>query len=115
MGDRVFLKISPIRGVRRFGRRGKLSPRYIGSYEILARVGAVAYRLALPPKLSVVHPVFHVSMLHRYVPDPSHVLRQDTAEVEVDDQLSFIDQPEAIIARDMRKLRTKEIPVLKVR
>ena len=115
VGDRVFLRVSPMKGVRRFGRRGKLSPRYIGPYEILERIGEVAYRLALPPELAAVHPVFHVSMLRQYVPDPSHVLRQDTAEVEVDDQLSLIEQPEAIITRDVRKLRTKEIPVVKVR
>ena len=75
VGDRVFLKISPWKGVLRFGRRGKLSPRYIGPYEISERIGPVAYRVILPSKLARIHDVFHVSMLRRYIPDPSHVLR----------------------------------------
>ena len=75
VGDRVFLKVSPWKGVLGFGRRGKLKPRYIGPYEIIARVRPVAYRLDLPPELSKVHNVFHVSMLRKYIPDPSHVLR----------------------------------------
>ena len=68
MGDHVFLKVMPKRGVVkfRFGKRGKLSPRYIGPFEMLERVGRVAYRLALPPSLSSVHEVFHVSMLQKY-------------------------------------------------
>ena len=68
MGDRVFLKVSPWKGVLRFGRREKLRPRYIGPYEIIARVGPVAYRLDLPPELSKVHNVFHISMLRKYIP-----------------------------------------------
>ena len=75
MGDRVFLKVSPWKGVLRFGRRGNLRPRYIGPYEIIAIVGLVAYRLDLPTKLSKVHNVFHVSMLRKCIPDPSHVLK----------------------------------------
>ena len=75
VGDRVFLKVSPWKGVLRFERRGKLRPRYIGPYEIIARVGPIEYRLDLPPELSKVHNVFHVSMLRKYIPDPSHVLR----------------------------------------
>ena len=63
MSDHVFLKVMPKRGVVRFDKRGKLAPRYIGSFEVLERVGIVAYRLALPPSLSGVHEVFHVSML----------------------------------------------------
>ena len=74
VGDHVFLRVSPTKGVKRFGLRGKLAPRYIGPFEILERIGAIAYRLALPPSLSGVHDVFHVSMLRRYVPDPTHVL-----------------------------------------
>ena len=76
IGDRVFLKISPWKGVLRFGRRGKLRPRYIGPYEIIARVGPVAYKLKLPQELSRIHDTFHVSMLRKYIPDPSHVLRE---------------------------------------
>ena len=71
MGDHVFLKVMPKRRVVRFGKQGKLSPRYIGPFEILERVGTVAYRLALPSSLSGVHEVFHVSMLRKYTPDYS--------------------------------------------
>ena len=73
-GDHVCLRVSPIKGVMRFGKKGKLSPRFIGPFEILSRVGEVAYKLALPPSLSAVHPVFHVSMLRKYILDESHVL-----------------------------------------
>ena len=74
MGDHVFLKVMPKRGVVRFGKRGKLSPRYIRPFEILERVGTVAYRMALPLILSGVHVAFQVSMLWKYTPNPTHVL-----------------------------------------
>ena len=74
VGDHVFLKVSPWKGITRFGHKGKLSPRYIGPFEILERVGLVAYRIALPPALSKIHNVFHVSSLRKYIPDPSHIL-----------------------------------------
>ena len=74
VGDHVFLKVMPKSGVVRSGKRGKLSPRFIKPFEILERIGVVAYRLALPPNMSGVHEVFHVSMLRKYTPDPSHVV-----------------------------------------
>ena len=74
VGDLVFLKVSPMKGVMRFRKKGKLAPRYIGSFEIRSRVGEVAYRLVLPPELLRIHPVFHVSMLRKYIANPSHVL-----------------------------------------
>ena len=73
-GDRVFLKVMPKRGVIRFGKRGKLSPRYIEPFKVFERVGTVAYRLALPPSLSSVHEVFYVSILRKYTPDPTHIV-----------------------------------------
>ncbi|KAG8496459.1 hypothetical protein CXB51_007559 [Gossypium anomalum] len=76
VGDKVFLKVSPWKKVLRFGRKGKLSPRFIGPYEVIEKVGPVAYRLALPPELEKIHDVFHVSMLRWYRSDPSHVLWQ---------------------------------------
>ena len=74
MGDHVFLKVMPKKRVIRFGKRGKLSPRYIRPFKILEKEGTVAYRLALQPSLSSVHEVFHVSMIRRYTPDPAHVV-----------------------------------------
>ena len=71
VGDHVFLKVMPKRGVIMFNKRDKLSLRYIGPFEIFERVGTVAYRLELPPSLSSMHAVFHVSILHKYTPDPT--------------------------------------------
>ena len=82
VGDHVFLKVMPKRGVVRFGKHGKLSPRFIGPFEILERVGTIAYRLALPPSMSGAHKVFHVSMLWRYTLDPAHIV--DWGEIKVD-------------------------------
>ncbi|XP_020094155.1 leucine-rich repeat extensin-like protein 3 [Ananas comosus] len=84
VGDCVFLKVSPMRGVKRFGIREKLSPRYIGPYEILERVGPVAYKLALPPKLAGVHNVFHLSNLCKYFRNSSHVLEYEPVELHND-------------------------------
>ena len=73
-GDHVWLRVSPMKGVMRFGKKGKLSPRFIGTFKILSRMREVVYKLALPPSLSAVHPVFHVSMLRKYILDESHVI-----------------------------------------
>ena len=94
VGDHVFLKVMPKRGVVRFGKRGKLSPRFIGPFEILERVGAVAHRLALLPIMSGVHEAFHISMLRRYTPDPAYVvdwgeLRLTLMEPSRRDQCAF--------------------------
>ena len=75
VGDQVFLRISPWKGVLRFRKKGKLSPHYMGPYEIVERIGEVAYRLRLPAKLARIHDVFHVSMLRKYMANPLHVLR----------------------------------------
>ncbi|KAL4011015.1 hypothetical protein IC575_028057 [Cucumis melo] len=112
VGDKVFLKVAPMKGVLRFKRRGKLSPRFVGPFEILERIGPVAYRLALPPSLSVVHDVFHVSMLRKYVPDPSHVV--DYEPLEIDENLNYTEQPVEVLAREVKMLRNKEIPLVKV-
>ena len=74
VGGKVFLKVSPWRKILQFGKKGKLSPRFIGSYEVLERIGPVAYRLALPPELAKLHNVFHVSMLRRYRSNKLHIL-----------------------------------------
>ncbi|KAL0558819.1 hypothetical protein IC582_003401 [Cucumis melo] len=112
VGDKVFLKVAPMRGVLRFEKRGKLSPRFVGPFEILERIGPVAYRLALPPSLTTVHDVFHVSMLRKYVPDPSHVV--DYEPLGIDGNLSYVEQPVEVLAREVKTLRNKEIPLVKV-
>ena len=87
MGDHVFLKVMLKRGVVRFEKSRKLSPRYIGPFEIIERVGTMAYRLALPPCMSGVHEVSHISMLRKYTPDPAHVV--DWGEIVVDTDGTF--------------------------
>ena len=96
----------------RFGKRGKLSPRYIGPFEIVERIGPVAYRLDLPEELSRVHNVFHISMLRKYISDPSHVLQ--TLEIELRDDLSYVEQPVQILGREEKELRNKTISLVKV-
>nr|GEX26958.1 retrotransposable element Tf2 [Tanacetum cinerariifolium] len=98
--DHVFLKVSPARGVRGFGIKGKLSPRFIGPFEILDRVGEVSYHLALPPQLSHVHNVFHVSLLRGYKYHPLHVISYPLDQIHTD--LSYVDEPEAILDRQDR-------------
>ena len=112
VGDHVFLQVSPLRGVRRFGKKGKLSPRFIVPFEILERIGQVAYRLALPPSLSGVHDVFHISMLRKYVSDATHVLRYEDLELQTD--LAYEEQPVQILDQKDKVLRNKTIPLVKV-
>ena len=96
----------------KFGKRGKLLPRFIGPFEILERVGTVAYRLALPPSMSDVHEVFHVSMLRRYTPVPSHVV--DWGEIEVDTDGTFEEGPVRIMDSRDQVLRCKTVRLVKV-
>ena len=102
----------PKRGVVRFGKRWKLSPRFIGPFEILERVGTVAYQLALPPNMSGVHEVFHVSMLRRYSPDPTHVV--DWGEIEVDTDETFKEGPVCIMDSRDQVLRRKTVKLVRV-
>ena len=102
----------PKRGVVRFGKRGKLSPRFIGPFEILERVGIVAYRLALPPSMLGVHEVFHVSMLRKYTPDPAHVV--DWGQIEVDMDGTFEEGPVCIVDSRDQVLRCKTMRLVKV-
>ncbi|XP_049345409.1 uncharacterized protein LOC125809909 [Solanum verrucosum] len=111
-GEQVLLKGSPMKGVMRFGKRGKLSPRYIGPFEFLKRVGEVAYELALPPILSGAHLVFHVSMLKKHHGDGNYIIRWDS--VLLDENLSYEEESIAILDREVRKLRSKEIASIKV-
>ncbi|CAN6691577.1 unnamed protein product [Malus baccata var. baccata] len=112
VGDWVFLKLSPWRGVVRFGKRGKLSPRYIEPYVITERIGEVAYRLELPPELSLVHNVFHVSMLRHYISDPSHVIPPQPIEINPD--LTYNEEPVTILDWKDKVLRNKTVSLVKV-
>ena len=102
----------PKRGVVRFGKRGKLSPRFIGHFEILERVGTVAYRLALTPSMLGVHEVFHVSMLWKYTPDPAHVV--DWGQIEVDTDGTFEEGPVCILDSRYQVLRRKTVRLVSV-
>ncbi|GMJ08650.1 hypothetical protein HRI_004534200 [Hibiscus trionum] len=112
VGEKVFLKVSPWKKVMRFGRKGKLSPRFIGPYEIVERIGPVAYRLRLPSKLERIHDVFHVSMLRKYISYPSHVMPVE--EIELNPDLSYNEEPIEILASDSKVLRGKTIELVKV-
>ena len=112
MGDHIFLKVMPKRGVVRFGKRGKLALRYIRPFEVLERVGIVVYQLALPPSLSSVHEVFHVSMLRKYTPDPTHVV--DWGEIVVDTNGTFEEGPLCILDSRDQVLRHKTVRLVKV-
>ena len=94
--EKVFLKVSPWKKVMRFGKNGKLSPRFIGSYEVIEKGGPVEYRLALTPELEKIHNVFHVSMLRRYRSNPSHVVSSKTIELRPD--LTYEEEPVEILA-----------------
>ncbi|KAA3473524.1 receptor-like protein kinase [Gossypium australe] len=96
----------------RFGRKGKLSPSFIGSYEIIERIGPVAYRLALPTELEKIHNMFHVSMLRRYRFDTSHVI--SPYEIEIQPDMTYNEEPIKILAREVKQLRNKNIALVKI-
>ncbi|XP_070015717.1 uncharacterized protein [Nicotiana sylvestris] len=101
-----------MKGIIGFWKKGKLFPRYIGPFEILEKIGELAYKFALPTSLSAVHPIFHVSMFRKYHGNPSHVL--DFISVQLDKDLSYVEKPMAILDRQVRKLRSKDIALVKV-
>ncbi|GKB09711.1 hypothetical protein Tco_0838023 [Tanacetum coccineum] len=107
------LKVSPWKGVIRFGKRGKLNPRYIRPFKILAKVGMVAYRLELLEQLSRVHSTFHVSNLKKCLSDEPLAIPLD--EIHVDDKLNFIEEPVEIMDREVKCLKQSRIPIMKVR
>ncbi|GJY99311.1 putative reverse transcriptase domain-containing protein, partial [Tanacetum coccineum] len=113
VGDRVLLKVSSWKGVVRFSKKGKLAPRYVGPFEIEECVGPVAYRLKLPQELSCVHDTFHVSNLKKCLAEPD--VQVPLEEIEIDENLRFIEEPIEIVERDVKKLKRRRIPLVKVR
>ncbi|XP_059289698.1 uncharacterized protein LOC132043236, partial [Lycium ferocissimum] len=105
-GEKVFQKVSPMKKVMRFGQKGNLSPRCIGPYKILDGIGLVAYRLSLPLILSIVHPVFHVSMLRRYVHDDSYMIQPE--DMELNENLTYEEGPITILDRQVRQSGSKK-------
>ncbi|GJU77911.1 hypothetical protein Tco_1274981 [Tanacetum coccineum] len=112
VGDKVKLKVLPWKGVIRFGKRGKLNPRYIRPFKVLAKVGTVAYKLELPQQLSKVHSTFHVSNLKKCLSDESLVISLD--EIQIDDKLHFAEEPVEILDQKVKRLKQSRIPIVKV-
>ncbi|GKA09689.1 hypothetical protein Tco_0689122 [Tanacetum coccineum] len=113
VGDKVMLKMSPWKGVIRFGKRGKLNPRYIRPFKILAKLGTLAYRLKLPEQLSRVHSTFHISNLKKCLVDEPLAIPLD--EIQIDDKLNFIEEPVKVMDREVKRLKQSCIPIVKVR
>ncbi|GJZ84709.1 putative reverse transcriptase domain-containing protein, partial [Tanacetum coccineum] len=113
VGDKVMIKVSPWKGVVRFGKRGKLNPRYVGPFKVIERVRTVAYKLELPQQLSRVHNTFHVSNLKKCLFDESLVIPLE--ELRVDDKLHFVEEPVEVMDREIKQLKESQIPIIKVR
>ena len=112
VGDHVYLRVSPTKGVQRFGVKGKLAPRYVGPYEIMEVCGPVAYRVRLPPQLSTIHDIFHISQLKKCVKVPAKIIEQQKILVEPD--LSYVEYPLKVLNQKERSTRRKVVKMYKV-
>ncbi|GKB38012.1 hypothetical protein Tco_0882954, partial [Tanacetum coccineum] len=112
LGDHVLLKVSPWKGVVRFGKKGKLAPRFVGPFEIIEKVGPVAYRLNLSGELDGAHDTFHVSNLKKCLADPT--LQVPLYEIRVDAKLNFVEEPMDIVEKEFKKLKRSRISIVKV-
>ncbi|GJR62231.1 putative reverse transcriptase domain-containing protein, partial [Tanacetum coccineum] len=113
VGDMVLLKVSPWKGAVRFGKRGKLSPRYIGPFNILAKVGPLAYTMELPKEFKGIHITFHVSNLKKCLAEGDIVVSMD--EIQLDDKLHMMEEPVEVVDREVKRLKQSRIPIVKVR
>ncbi|GKA75211.1 hypothetical protein Tco_0781589 [Tanacetum coccineum] len=112
VGDYVLLKVSPWKGVVRFGKKGKITPRFVGPFQIVEKVGPVAYRLDLPEELNGVHDTFYVSNLKKCLADPT--LQVSVDEIQIDAKLNFVEEPVEILEREFKKLKRSRITIVKV-
>jgi hypothetical protein len=112
VGELVFLKLSPSRGILRLSRGGKLSPRYLGPFPIFERIGPVAYKLDLPDGRTGIQNVFHVSQLKKYNPNAEHILNEEPLELQPD--LPYVEKPVRILEKSIKKLRNKMILMVKI-
>ncbi|GJZ67067.1 hypothetical protein Tco_0630307 [Tanacetum coccineum] len=112
VGNRVMLKVLHWKGIVRFGKRGKLNPRYVKPFKVLAKVGKVAYKLELPQELSRVHHTFHMSNLKKCYADNPLVMPLEG--IYVDDKLQFVEEPVEIMEREIKRLKQSQIPLVKV-
>jgi hypothetical protein len=112
VGDFIYLRVSPTRGIQRFGIKGKLAPRYVGPFEILKVCGPVAYHLQLPPQLVAVHDIFHVSQLRKCIKTPTETIDSQAIEIELD--LSYTEHPIRILDTKERSTRRETIKMFKI-
>jgi hypothetical protein len=112
VGDFVYLRVSPTRGIQRFGIKGKLAPRYVGPFEILKVCGPVAYRLQLPPQLAAIHNIFHVSQLRKWIKTPTEII--DSQAIEIESDLSYIEHPIRILDTKERSTRRETVRMFKI-
>jgi hypothetical protein len=112
IGDHVYLRVSPTKGVQRFGIKGKLAPRYVGPFEITEAHGPMAYRLHLPSQLATIHDVFHISQLKKCIKVPTEIIEQQAIEIEPD--LSYVERPIQILDTKERVTRRKKIKMYKI-